>query len=194
MVICQSCGTEVGDAKYCPQCGFPVAPVTYNQAKESKIGASRRGKNILGVVVLIVLVSSVIGLIIAMGYGQDTEDTNEPPPSHGELAFHIHNEYVFTRSFSVYLKGDGVPNPNLFGWDFTSCNDDHVYCACIWGECDVWAGSVFLDPDSYFLMEIDLPFGSYDYEIEVGQTVIASGSVYLTEDDHRETESIYYYG
>ncbi len=195
MAFCRSCAAEVGDAKYCPQCGSPVAPPTYLNAEERGIGISKKRSDILGILLLLAVVSSVIALLIALGYEQASENTNDvPPPTHGELAFHIHNEYISTRFFKVYLKGEGVPSPNLLGWDFTSCNDDHVYCACIWGECGIWGRTAWLDPDSYFLMEIDLPFGSYDYEIEVGSTVIASGSVYLTEDDYRETESFYYYG
>lgn len=86
-----------------------------------------------------------------------------------------------------------MPDPNFLGWDWTGCSDDHVDCYYT-GSYDFFGGTLMLDPGSSFMMYVTLPFGTYDYEIKIAQTVKKSGTVYLSEQDHKEIVSYHYYG
>ncbi|MEE9489684.1 MAG: hypothetical protein V3V91_04505 [Thermoplasmata archaeon] len=146
----------------------------------------------------VVIVVSVIFIVAVLGFVAFTptsENENEtPPPTEGRISFWLYCDDIYVCPFNVYVKGEGVPDPNFLGWDWMRCDDDYVDCYYYSGSYDFFGGTLMLDPGSTFAMEITLPFGSYDYQIKIAQTVEKSGFVYLSEQDHREIVSYHYYG
>ena len=144
------------------------------------------------IIVCIVFGMAIVIFVATMEPGSENGN-GTPPPTKGRISFWLYCDDIYVCPFDVYVKGEGMPNPNYIGWEWIRCDKDYVDCYYT-GSYDFFGGTLMLDPGSTFAMHVALPFGSYDYEIEVGSTVERSGSVYLSEQDHREIVSFHYNG
>lgn len=113
MVICRSCGAEVGYAKFCPQCGSPVTPPAYPPIREDKT------KPIIIAVVVVVAVLAILAIAFFVWLGSTLEeqgdvyitdfDVERPNPysDEVEVSFTLHNEADRDATVSIEYTFEG---------------------------------------------------------------------------------------
>lgn len=73
---CPKCGTDVGSAKYCPNCGAPIDPSVAQQTNASAQPPKKKGGP-LKIVLIVLGVLVVIGIIGSIfGEGEDTSSSS----------------------------------------------------------------------------------------------------------------------
>lgn len=95
--FCSKCGTEIGEAKFCPNCGAPAEPT----AQSTRPAWSPEGVNITGDAKNLVMLIFPIGYVILLLFSWFRVEL----PYMGEFDFHMYDLFFNLADLSDYVDG-----------------------------------------------------------------------------------------